>query len=506
MSIKKKVALLKKLTKNEMIEICKNYGIKGYSGLSQAKLAEHLAKNCDLSLEELENLVNSFIEQKLIGKIYSAKDHFLLGKVKIEYFDDELIIGDVSGYKVRIKNLGKDDFEYSCDERCNDYMYVVKRGKTPFCKHYPAVLAELIYQKKLDPDEIKLNLLSEEMINALLTVVAERMLEEGAIDSKIDELKNLKEEMAKDIIEDYVEISRQNRKTAIEKYEADPESLFESLTEDVFKLLEFDTIRRYKGSQTWDLLVIGTHATPPYIAVVECKTAASGVYDQLIRNPDYMIRLKNYCVDMVRERLIGIYKDYVRYMLLVAPDFPREIERFSSQFRHLTGGIRMTFLPSETLVYLIKRYRENPIITHDMLAKLFDSERIIRKEDIDRLFEDAERYINNLTELAKKKLRDKFEDVASRTADACFIKMDEILLQGLINDLLKVLQPDLVKIGVKSTTGITTILLKHDYFKIWEKVLDGLINEFIKLLREESEVQQKKTELKEELSKFLELR
>ena len=285
-------------------------------------MAEHIAKNCDLSLEELKKLVNSCIEQKLIGKIYSAKDHFLLGKVKIEHFDEELIIGNVSGYRVKIKNLGRDDFEYSCDEKCNDYMFVVKKGKTLFCKHYPAVLAELIYENKLNPEEIKLNLLSEEMINALLTIVAERMLEEGVIESKVKELKNLKEEMVKDIIEDYIEISRQNRKIALEKYESDPESLFESLTEDVFRLLEFDTIRRYKGSQTWDLLVIGTHATPPYIAVVECKTAASGVYDQLIRNPDYMIRLKNYCVDMVRNKLMGIYRDYVRYMLLVAPDFP----------------------------------------------------------------------------------------------------------------------------------------------------------------------------------------
>ena len=219
------------------------------------------------------------------------------------------------------------------------------------------------------------------------------------------------------------------------------------------------------------MLVIGTHATPPYIAVVECKTAASGVYDQLIRNPDYLIRLKNYCVDMVRNKLMGIYRDYVRYMLLVAPDFPEEIERFSSQFRHLTGGIRLTFLPSDTLVYLIKRYRENPIITHDMLAKLFDLEKIIRKNDIDKLFEDAKRHVNNLAEMAKKRLRERFEDVASRTADACFVKMDEILLQGLINDILQALQPDLVKIGVKSTTGVTTILIKHDYFKIWEKVL-----------------------------------
>ncbi|HID43309.1 MAG TPA: hypothetical protein EYP30_05980 [Archaeoglobaceae archaeon] len=81
-----------------MIEICKNHGIKRCSGLSRAKLAEHIAKNCDLSSEELEKLVNSYLEQKLVGKINSASDHFLLDKVEIEHFSDELIIGNVSGY------------------------------------------------------------------------------------------------------------------------------------------------------------------------------------------------------------------------------------------------------------------------------------------------------------------------------------------------------------------------------------------------------------------------
>ncbi len=81
--------------------------LRGYSDLSQAKLAEHIAKNCNISLEELEKLVNSFIEQKLIGKIYSAKDHFLLGKVKIEYFDDELIIVTSLDIKLESKTWEK---------------------------------------------------------------------------------------------------------------------------------------------------------------------------------------------------------------------------------------------------------------------------------------------------------------------------------------------------------------------------------------------------------------
>ncbi|HIE14165.1 TPA: hypothetical protein EYP70_02720 [Candidatus Bathyarchaeota archaeon] len=252
--------------------------------------------------------------------------------------------------------------------------------------------------------------------------------------------------------------------------------------------------------------MIGTHATPPYIAVVECKTAASGVYDYITKNPDYLIRLKSYCIDLVKEKLLGVYKDYVRYMLVVGPDFPGEIETYSMQFRHMTGGIKLLFLPAPVLVYLVKRYRENPVLTHDLLEMLFSSEKVVREEDVDRFFEEAERRIESLIELARQRLRDKFREFASRTADACFIKMDEILLQSLIYDILNILQPDLVKIGKKSTTGITTIHLKHDYFKIWEKVLNGLTEEFVKLLEEESEVQQKRTDLKEELIKFLDLR
>ena len=176
------------------------------------------------------------------------------------------------------------------------------------------------------------------------------------------------------------------------------------------------------------------------------------------------------------------------------------------QFRHMTGGIRLSFMPAQTLVYLVKKYRENPILTHDLLEMLFTSEKTIREEDIDRLFEEADRRIESLTEIARQKLRERFREFAARTADACFIKMDEILLQTLIYDVLNALQPDLVKMGKKSTIGIMTIHLKHDYFKIWEKVLGGLLDEFVKLLEEESEVQQKRTDLKEELIKFLELR
>ena len=404
MSIKKKASILKKLTKNELIEICKKYGIKGYSGLSQAKLAEHIVKNCDLSLEELENLVNSFIEQKLVAKVNDARDHFLLKKVNIEHFSNDMVIADVAGYRVKISNLGREDFSYSCDEKCADYIYQVRKGRYPFCKHYPAVLAELVYQGLVDPN--KLNFITGKVLETLLSLVEERKKEDGLLKPVGRDIEN----NLRRVVEDYVEISRQNSKIAREKYHSPPEKVFEILTEQAFQLLEFDTIARTK-EPGWDLLVIGTHATPPYITVVECKTAASGVYDYITRNPDYLIKLKTYCIDLVKEKLLGVYKDYVRYMVVVGPDFPKEIERFTMQFRHMTGGIKLSFIPAQTLVYLVKRYRENPILTHDLLAMLFESEKVIREEDIDRLFEEADRRIDSLTESARQKLRERFREL-----------------------------------------------------------------------------------------------
>ena len=46
--------------------------------------------------------------------------------VEIEYFDEELIKARVGGYGLTIKNLGTDAFSYTCDERCQDWLYPVK--------------------------------------------------------------------------------------------------------------------------------------------------------------------------------------------------------------------------------------------------------------------------------------------------------------------------------------------------------------------------------------------
>nr|WP_054858921.1 hypothetical protein [Methanobacterium formicicum] len=63
---------------------------------------------------------------------------------------DDLILASVDSLNVKIYNLGTDDFSYTCDGKCKDYIYRVRQGQSPFCKHYPAVIGELICQDKLN--------------------------------------------------------------------------------------------------------------------------------------------------------------------------------------------------------------------------------------------------------------------------------------------------------------------------------------------------------------------
>ncbi|MFQ5882975.1 MAG: hypothetical protein ACE5I9_10975, partial [Candidatus Methylomirabilales bacterium] len=83
--------------------------------------------------------------------------------------------------------------------------------------------------------------------------------------------------------------------------------------------------------------------------------------------------------------------------------------------------------------------------------------------------------------------------------------LDSVILQTLLNDVINVLTPDLVVVGKKGAMGIETIDIKHDYFRLWERVLDGLAEEFSLLLKEESFKQTKRPELKDELLRFLAL-
>jgi len=89
--------------------------------------------------------------------------------------------------------------------------------------------------------------------------------------------------------------------------------------------LDFDTIPQRSG-HGWDIVLIAGRAVHPYFIVVECKTAAEGTYSYLVKKQDYLYTLKSYCLDLFKDKLIGAYKGYAKYMLLVAPDFPGETE------------------------------------------------------------------------------------------------------------------------------------------------------------------------------------
>jgi len=108
-------------------------------------------------------------------------------------------------------------------------------------------------------------------------------------------------------------------------------------------------------------------------------------------------------------------------------------------------------------------------------------EGIVRESDVDSIFSESAEYI------------------------AALILMARVILQSVINHVLSILEPDLIKMGVKESTGIETISIKHDYFEIWGQVLHGLADEFTKILSEESFLQMKRTELKEELMRFLDI-
>ena len=74
----------------------------------------------------------------------------------------------------------------------------------------------------------------------------------------------------------------------------------------------------------------------PYFIVAECKTTAEGIYNYLVKNQDYLFILKNYCIDLFKDKLIGAYKGYAKYMILVAPDFPGETEGCCRKFKDIT--------------------------------------------------------------------------------------------------------------------------------------------------------------------------
>lgn len=493
-----RTSLLKSLTVAELKELASRYHLPIPAG-KKAKLVAFLTSELPLSDAELETVVEGYRVDKLISKVRDARDYFLTRQVNIDHVGDDLVHLRVAGYSVTINHLGTDLFTYQCDQRCNDWLYQVRAGRYPFCKHYAAAIAELIYQGHLEPDVQAINHFSGSLLTELMELVEERRRLEGmtAVRGRdIDRtLANLRQ--------DFLAIARQDVELARTKYHDTPERQFETMVEQALQLLEFDTIARRK-EHGWDLIALGTLATPPFIVVLEAKTARSGVYDHLAKQPDYLTRLKSYCTDMVRARLYGAYRDYVRYFMLVAPGFPEDSDRLCAQFRHMTGGIKLAFMPAPTLLYLVERYCAKPILTHTQMESLFASEKVIAQADVDGLFKMAEQELEALVTRARKDLRQKLERVADRTADACFIKFDMPTLGMIFRDVVRTLEQELVVVG-KTPVGTESVHVKHDYYALWGRVLRGVVDEFVAILREESFLQERHTELKDHIMRFLEL-
>lgn len=118
----------------------------------------------------------------------------------------------------------------------------------------------------------------------------------------------------------------------------------------------------------------------------------------------------------------------------------------------------------------MEKYRENPILTHFKSENLFNKD-IITTEDVDGLFKVSEEFIGELCSNARVVLRSRMNEVCQRHTDACYIKMDEIYLQHIIEEVIATLKPHLIKQGINDTTGIKTFSLNHVYYLICEIVL-----------------------------------
>lgn len=132
MSQKIRFDLLKTLTMKDLKEICKNNGLKGYSGYKMDELCEFASKNLKFSTKQMKILVQKLQEDKSVSKVKDSEDYVLRKAVNIESFEDDQIIATVDNLNVKINNLGTEDFSYFCDGKCKDYIYRVKHGKSPF--------------------------------------------------------------------------------------------------------------------------------------------------------------------------------------------------------------------------------------------------------------------------------------------------------------------------------------------------------------------------------------
>lgn len=486
-----KLSILKTLTVDNLREICKTKNLPRSSG-AKKELAECIVDNLDICLDELRKIAKSYQTDKLLGKIRDSRDCFLNKRVVIRSKQADCIIADAGGHTVIINNLCQENFSYTCDDKCADYMYHVKKGRTPFCKHHAAVVAQLIYEGEISPKD-QIPHIEGDVLRELLELVDRRKRLEGERIGK----RNIEGDLEK-LNSDLLAMATQDRTMAREKYHDEPENVFEYLVNRAFLLLDFDTIYQ-RGSQGWDIVLIAGRAMHPYFIVVECKTAASGTYDYLVRSQDYLFTLKRYCIDMFKDKLVGSYKGYAKYMIVVAPGFPQQIEASCKKFRELTG-MQLSFLPVDVLLEMVNRYRRSPILNHDWIEPFFQKQKVLDDKDVQEIFDEAEKQIDFLSNKLCTRLRERFGQFSQLSGDAAFIKLDMKVVSSVLEDIISEM-PELV---IPERKGIVDYInVEHDYFEIWERILKKLGREFIAILRETSFSQVKNTELKEDLLKLL---
>jgi len=100
---REKLSILQALTVSNLKEICEKNNLKGYSG-TKKKLTKFIVDNLEVSLEELKEICNVYLIDKLLGKIRDGRDHFLNKRVAIRCRDKNSPIVEVGGHRVIINN------------------------------------------------------------------------------------------------------------------------------------------------------------------------------------------------------------------------------------------------------------------------------------------------------------------------------------------------------------------------------------------------------------------
>jgi DNA-binding transcriptional regulator WhiA len=72
---REKLSILQTLTVNNLKEICEKNNLKGHSG-TKKELTKFMVDNLEISLEELKDIINIYVSDKLLGKIRDGRDHF----------------------------------------------------------------------------------------------------------------------------------------------------------------------------------------------------------------------------------------------------------------------------------------------------------------------------------------------------------------------------------------------------------------------------------------------